>query len=58
LLFLSHGKEWGFNFGGGMTRLEEYYKDLDKLWCAIGLLGSILGCTLLILVAHLIWGRG
>lgn len=39
-----------------MTRIEDYYSDLNKVWNAIGLLGSILIAFIVVLVSHLIWG--
>uniref|UniRef100_A0A6M3LMR6 Uncharacterized protein n=1 Tax=viral metagenome TaxID=1070528 RepID=A0A6M3LMR6_9ZZZZ len=40
-----------------MTTMREYKEDMEKVWSAVILIGSIVLATLTILVAHLIWGR-
>lgn len=44
--------------GGSMTRIEDYYRDMEKVWSAIVVLGSILLTFILVLVLHLLSGRG
>ena len=39
-----------------MTRVEDYYRDMEKVWSAIVLLGSTLLVFIVVLVSHLIWG--
>ena len=39
-----------------MTRVEEYYKDMERVWSAIILIGSLALATPTIIVAHLIYG--
>lgn len=39
-----------------MTKIEDYYRDMNKLWSAIILISSIALSALLILVLHLIFG--
>lgn len=39
-----------------MTRIEDYYNDMDKVWSAIILVGSIALGTIIVLISHLLWG--
>jgi hypothetical protein len=40
-----------------VTRLDEYYKDMERVWSAIIIVGSIAIVGLLILISHLFQGR-
>jgi hypothetical protein len=39
-----------------MTKVEEYYKDMERVWSAIVLLGSMLLSFIVVLVSHILWG--
>ncbi len=41
-----------------MTRPEDYYRDMERVWSAIVVLGSMVGVMLIVLVSHLIFGGG
>lgn len=41
-----------------MTKLDEYYADMERVWSAIIVVFSMAGTALLVMACHLIGGRG